>query len=253
LGGATGIVMTTFVLAPKWGMHASFAALMAGSAALAAIAWGLSTRSAATAADARGFAARTAAPAGAGRLSAAAFSKGEPASNRARAGGAAVPGMSSIWLALAAFSGFNVLGLEILALHLFGQVLNNSLYTFAVVLAVVIAALGASACVVQRWRMTRDGAIHRAALLLFATGTATAVVSRLFLALTHGMQPYGGGAPSMGGYVVRILGLSVLVLGPAFMLAGTIFPLTLAGVGSETTDEPTGGRWGRLLGFNAAG
>src|SRR5262249_7036032 len=115
LGGATGIVVTTFVLAPKWGMHASFAALMAGNAAVAAIAWGLSTRSAATAADARGFAARTAAPAVADSLSAAAFSKEESASTRALAGGAAVPGMSSIWLALAAFSGFNVLGLEILA------------------------------------------------------------------------------------------------------------------------------------------
>src|SRR5262249_37713620 len=115
--------------------------------------------------------------------------------------------------------------------------------------------LAVSALVVQRWRMTADKILHRTALALLATALTTAVMARVFFALTHGMQPYGGGVASMTGDVFRILGLGAIVLGPALLLAGAVFPLGLAGAGCDSSgaSDAVGKRWGILLGYNAAG
>ncbi len=237
LGGAVGVVVTTFVLAPHLGMHGAFAVLMAASLALAIAALRM--------ARATG---HTSAPVPAPQ-------NATPAAQDAASGSAS---NFSTWTALAFFSGANVLGLEILALHLFGQVLHNSTYTFAAVLVVVIASLAAGALIVQRWRLDHETAVHRAGLVLLATALATALVPRAFFALTHGLQPFGGGVASLAGYVLRIAGVGALVLGPAFTLAGMVFPLALAGAGMTAGDSKRathgiGTAWGRLLAANAVG
>ena len=166
------------------------------------------------------------------------------------------------WEVLAFVSGFNVLGLEILALHLFSQVLHNSTYTFATVLVVVIASLAVGALVTPRLRLDPGRMLHLLGVALLATALATGILPRLFFAVTGGMQPLGGGVGTLAAYVLRILAVAGIVLGPPFVLAGWVFPLVLAGAGSEELQREgpergarpgVGARWGRLLGVNAAG
>jgi spermidine synthase len=227
LGGAAGTLVATFVLIPDLGMRTSFLALMLGSLVVAATAWrlaGVAPRP--TAGNSRD--ARTIPP---------------PAAVSSR--------FDRAWLVIAFISGFDVLGLEILSLHLFSQVLHNSTYTFATVLVVVIAALAVGALVTQRWRLDAESALRRVALALLLAGAVTALLPRAFFALTGGMAPLGGGVPSLGGYVLRILAAGTLLLGPPFVLAGWVYPLVLAGAGASGGE--VGSRWGRLLGANAVG
>ena len=244
LGGAIGILVATFVLIPVLGMHRSFLVLMAGSAGLAIAALRLASWTAKTP-DREA-------------------SSDEPMADRAAvvpepALASLVPATSDrTWGLLAFVSGFNVLGLEILALHLFSQVLHNSTYTFATVLVVVIASLAVGALATPRLRIDSGRVLHWLGIALLATALATAFLPRVFFALSGGMQPLGGGVATLGAYVLRILAVSALVLGPSFVLAGWVFPLVLAGAGAE--DSPggsarrgIGARWGTLLGTNAVG
>jgi spermidine synthase len=230
LGGAFGIVVATFVLVPELGMIRSFLVLMIGSAGLALVALRLA--------------------AGSRHVHPASTPIAEPALVRDDRS------QRDPWSLLSFVSGFNVLGLEILALHLFSQVLHNSTYTFATVLVIVIAALAVGALVTPRWQLDAGSALHRIGVALLATALATALVPRLFFAVTGGMQPLGGGAATLTAYVLRILGVGALVLGPSFVLAGWVFPLVLAGAGTldgESGRSGIGARWGHLLGANAVG
>lgn len=223
LGGAAGILVTTFALVPALGMRQSFWILMSGSLLLAFAALVLAAHTAHG--DGRDATQGTAAEANAG---------------------------TRTWAWLAFVSGFNVLGYEVLALHLFSQVLHNSTYSFAAVLVVVIAALAIGALVTQRWRLTGDAARQRVTIVLLATGLVMALVPRLFYWVTGDMKALGPEATTLGVYIAQILGTGLLVLGPVFVLAGWVFPLVLAGRG-VSGGARIGSSWGRLLGVNAAG
>jgi hypothetical protein len=128
------------------------------------------------------------------------------------------------------------------------------------------------------------------------------VLPRFFYAITGGMSPFGGstagittgvlralGEAGLAAYIVGIVTVAAIVIGPLFVFAGWVFPLVLAGAGAGSgarkavpggaapgatasaggrtgpapgtsgparTDPETtavGARWGRLLGTNAAG
>jgi spermidine synthase len=230
LGGAAGIVTTTFLLAPTLGLRGAFLFLMGGSVLLAFLA----SRIASVAAPPE-----TAKPAHG------------PARRRRGAPTPQAAVSFAGWAWIAAVSGFTVLGLEVLALHVFSQVLHNSGYTFATVLIVVITSLAVGALVTQRWELDAAAAWSRLAIVLLLGACATAVTPKLFFVASGGMRPFGGGAAGFALYIARILGVAGLVLGPVFILAGWVFPLVLAGAG--TARGPIGERWGRLLGVNAGG
>ncbi len=234
LGGALGIVFATFFLIPSLGMRAAFVTLMAGSLALALFALSQARRGGANATTA------AASPRAASR-----------AAHTERHADRAFPSARYSWLWLAGISGFAVLGLEILALHLFSQVLHNSGYTFATVLVIVITTLAVGPLVTQAWRLDAATAWRRAALVLLLAACATAALPRLFFEVTDGLAPFGGGSVGLDAYIARIVGVGALVLGPVFVLSGWVFPLVLSGVGM--LPGGVGERWGRLLGVNAAG
>jgi spermidine synthase len=181
-------------------------------------------------------------------------------------GGGNGPATAS-WFVLAFLSGFLVLGLEILALHQFSQVLHNSTYTFATVLVVVILALSVGALVTQRLSLSAQRAWHLAGLVVLLGAVWTALLPRLFFVVTDGMSPFSAGGSGLTLYVVRILGVGALTLGPAFILLGWVFPLILAGRGSSAGGSSAGGgsardeagrpsigrQWGLLLAINAVG
>ena len=234
LGAACGILVTTFLFLANLGVYQSFLLLMLGSLALAVLAWRQSARQGADA--------------------------GRYANHRVDdfvGDMPAAPIPLALWNVLAFLSGFTVLGLEILALHLFAQVLHNSTFTFASVLVVVILALSVGALVTQRRTLSSLQAWHATGLVLLLGALFTALMPRLFFLVTGGMSPFASGGAGLGLYVIRILGVGALVLGPPFVLLGWVFPLLLAGRGSTPShedDRPAiGQRWGMLLAINAAG
>ncbi len=234
LGGAAGILCTTFACIPALGMRGSFLLLMLGSLGLAVVALRAGARWAATS------------------TAAAQPPASRPRPHKVAKQRASTPAWSAAtkaWLGVAALSGFLVLGFEILGLHLFSQVLHNSSYTFASVLVVVIVALAVGALVTQRWSVDERSAWLRLGVLLLLAGCAAAVLPRLFLSLTNGMRPFGGGSGGFANYILGLLGTAALVLGPPFVLLGWVFPLVLAGSGRGAV----GAIWGRLLAVNAAG
>jgi len=247
LGGATGIVLTTFFIVPALGMHLAFLVLMATSLGLAVVALHVGARAA-------GRTPREPRQKAKVRDRSTKERRTHPARherNGASDDSHTTPAMRA-WLAMAALSGFIVLGLEILALHLFSQVLHNSTYTFASVLVVVIAALTVGALVTQRWDLDAPAAWSRLGIVLALATCVLAAMPRLFFVLTDDMSPFGGGRGGFAFYILRILGNATIVLGPAFVLAGWVFALVLAGAGSAGIGK-TGALWGRLLGVNAAG
>jgi len=196
LGGATGILLVTFFVIPATGMHMAFLLLMAVSFTLAALAF----RAGAHPAPASGKSPKQSQKkrsdsdtAGTRRAQASAQAGDAGRAHPAAASPNAASPSLRAWLLMAALSGFIVLGLEILALHLFSQVLHNSSYTFASVLVVVIAALTVGALVTQRWQLDPRAAWSRLGIVLLLAACFTALLPRLFFALTHGMSPFGGG------------------------------------------------------------
>ena len=236
LGGAAGVLVTTFFLVPRLGMRGGFLLLMLGSLVLAGLGF---------------YGARAAGAPAAPRLPASSSAPRPPES-------ASWAASVRAWGLVAALSGFIVLGLEVLALHLFSQVLHNSSYTFASVLVVVIAALVVGPLVLQRADLDERRAWRRVGLVLLLAACVTAVLPRFFVAATQDMSPFGGGTGGFATYIARILGSAALVIGPPFVLAGWIFPLVLAGAGaalaaSSSNRDTVGRTWGGLLGMNAAG
>ncbi len=268
LGGAAGILVTTFAFIPALGLRGAFLALMAFSLVLAVLGLRIGRKPR----IAHGVAAATAAQPAAGRT-ASPRGRGEkkPLDPGNECTASWTPGVGA-WSWIALLSGFIVLGYEILALHLFSQVLHNSSYTFASVLVVVIAALSVGALVTQRSVIDERRAWQQLALVLLLAACSTAILSRFFVMSTGGMTPFGGGAGGFWIYIARVLGSAALVLGPPFVLAGWVFPLVLAGAGAaqlraigpstaRAASRPSvheaadsiGTTWGRLLGMNAAG
>ncbi|QTN32835.1 fused MFS/spermidine synthase [Akkermansiaceae bacterium] len=126
-------------------------------------------------------------------------------------------------LCLSFLSGFGVLALEVLWTRLFSQVLENSVYTFAAILVVVLVCLAIGALISSFVARLRFPPILVLTMLLLAGGGAVLATPPAFLALTNGMQIISS-AGSWGGYVLLIFRSAFLVIGPSAILLGTVFP-----------------------------
>ncbi len=177
----------------------------------------------------------------------------EPASKQvAPAEGAAV--RSDLWLAFA--SGVATFALQVLWNRAFAQIHENSMYSFAVIVAAVIFALAFGAQL-ARVGLRRGFAPQRLAGGAWALGgAAIAVGPALFLHATHGLSYLSGG--DWAGHATRL----------AWLAAGFVMPpMTLLGVGLPAIMEHAGARQGgdgragesvsdvlgRLLAANVAG
>jgi spermidine synthase len=128
--------------------------------------------------------------------------------------------------ALAFASGFATLALEVLWTRMFAQVLQNSAFTFALVLAVFLVALAAGAGLARAlMRRGVDPAVGLAGLLL-ASGLAVAASPWLFTAWTDGLA-YLGGERGFAGYVLDATGSAAALLLVPGALVGSVFPFLL--------------------------
>jgi spermidine synthase len=153
-------------------------------------------------------------------------------------------------LALAAASGFLMLALEVAAVRLFTQVLQNSVYTFATVLVVFLVALSAGALAAGRLaRIPLDPRLVLAALLTLS-GVALTIVPMAFYLATDGLA-YVAVTEGWHGYLLRVAATVALVLGIPSAVAGTVFPFLMR-LAQEGTAGP-GGVLGALGASNLAG
>ncbi len=147
-------------------------------------------------------------------------------------------------------SGFGILVLEVLWTRMFSQVFDNSVYSFATVLVVVLLSLGLGAILSSGLaRLKCSPGLILGGLIIFGVGILV-VTPRLFLWVTDGMSVVEAGG-SWSAYVWDVFGKVALVVGPLAILLGTIFPFLMKF--EERRMASVGVSLGRLVAFNTAG
>ena len=244
LGAAAGAFLAGFVLPPALGFDRAYLLAMAVNAGVAGLAWRLAGADELRGAPAR---ARDAA-AGRGRHR----KRGErsPRARSAAPAPAPAPGGSaeSAWLlaTVAVLSGAFALGLEVLWTRMFAQVLQNSVYTFSIILVVFLAALAAGSAIANRLCRLRAAPAQVLWLLLTLAGLGVAATPFAFHDLTAGLRslPTGDG---WGLYVLSIFANTMLLLFVPATLLGSVFPYLLrAAQGSQAAPGAVIGRLGAL-------
>jgi spermidine synthase len=155
--------------------------------------------------------------------------------------------------ALAFLSGFGALALQVLLVHCFAQVLNQSLAAFGVVLVTVLATLALGALGVAA--IERSSRIPPAGVLSVASAVAAlslAAFPALLVQLTEGLR-YVGSPDPWPGYLTASLGLVVTSTGIPLLAVGLVFPLTLALAGAGRPETPVARLVGRLAAVNTLG
>ena len=124
---------------------------------------------------------------------------------------------------LAFFSGFSALGLEVIWTRMFAQVLQNSVYTFSIILVVFLLALSFGAAVARFLITLRSSATIILFMLLSVSGLLIAATPTSFLALTDGLSYFGKGV-SWDAYILKVFMLAMLTMFPPILVLGSLFP-----------------------------
>lgn len=126
-------------------------------------------------------------------------------------------------LFLCFLSGFGVLALEVLWTRLFSQILENSVYTFAAILVIVLVCLSLGALVSsQLARLSAPPFLILTLLVLAGAGAVTATPG-IFMSLTNDMLIVSSSG-SWSSYILLIFRTAALTIGPSALLLGTMFP-----------------------------
>ncbi len=165
---------------------------------------------------------------------------------QARPARVAIP--ARLWV-IAFASGFATLAVEVIWTRAFAQVLQNSVYTYALVLTVFLAALSLGAALANA--LGRLSVRPEAVLtgLLMASCAVIAATPHLFHHLTDGLR-YLGGRADFAGYVLevgRVAALTMLIPGT---ILGAVLPYLLRLM--EGGGAP-GALLGRLIAVNTTG
>jgi len=153
-------------------------------------------------------------------------------------------------IALAFVSGFNLLALEVVWTRMLAQVHENSIYSFATVLIVVLVCLSLGAWLASR--LARSGVpASRVLLWLFALGGTSLAVSPLVsMFLTEGMEMLDTDS-AFGSYVLRLFATGFGAIAPACLPLGAVFPFLMKGEESFITHA--GKSIGTLSAINTVG
>ncbi|MEM9782968.1 MAG: fused MFS/spermidine synthase [Pseudomonadota bacterium] len=146
-------------------------------------------------------------------------------------------------------SGALALALEVLWTRMFQQVLQNSVYTFSIILVTFLVALALGALVARRIARARVDPWTALTLLVTAAGIGALATPFLFFQITDGMR-YLGSGEQWSTYVVSVISAAALVLLVPGVAVGAVFPYLLR-VG-ERSGQP-GRVVGRLSALNTAG
>ncbi len=227
MGAACGAFATAFVLIWFLGIRMTCITAMIVSVAAALIAFHLSRQ--------------------ARFQSAAENSLGENGPKKA----AAKPTMPRHFIVSLAFvSGFNLLALEVVWTRMLAQVHENSVYSFATVLIVVLICLSLGAWLASR--LARSGMPDPKVLLwlLALGGGALAMTPLISMTITRDMRMLDTNF-TFTDYVFRLFGTGFAAIAPACLPLGAVFPFLMKG--EEKFATHAGKSIGALSAFNTLG
>ncbi len=236
-GAAAGALSGAFLLPPLLGYDGTYLMALALTAGIALIAWRLDLW----------VQPRTAAP-----------HSGPP--DDAMPSGPAVSPLPAAWLrGLAMLSGFVTLALEVLWTRMFAQALQNSVYSYAVILVVFLLALAAGSFVAAWLARRRWPVVPTLSVLLLVAALLVASTPHLFFRLTEGLGYLGAGRDWLD-YLLALGNAALITLAAPTLVLGVIFPFLwkAAGAVGRGAGEQVGGllalnTLGAILGSLAAG
>ncbi|MEN8261654.1 MAG: fused MFS/spermidine synthase, partial [Pseudomonadota bacterium] len=152
--------------------------------------------------------------------------------------------------ALAFLSGVVTLCLQVLWTRMFAQVLQNSVYTFSIILVVFLLFLALGAWLANRLMSFRVTPAKSLFVLLTLGALLVAITPFVFTAWTDGLR-YIGTHEGWTDYVLKVFGVAMAVMGPPLVLLGAVFPLLLKL--AEIHDSSAGRSVGRLTALNTLG
>ncbi|MDT8390822.1 MAG: fused MFS/spermidine synthase [Lentisphaeria bacterium] len=147
-------------------------------------------------------------------------------------------------------SGFGVLALEVLWIRMFSQVLENSVYTFAAILVIVLLCLAVGALISSVLARLKVPAMPLLALLILVGAISVAATPFVFMGLTDSLRILVS-TGSWTDYVALIFKNGFLTVGPPALLLGTVFPFLMKA--EEKHLIGPGMSLGRLAAINTAG
>lgn len=218
LGAACGAFATAFLLIGSLGLRMTCAAAMAASTAAALLAFRWSREPGLPGAPAHAL--EEDGPGGTRRRT---------GPNRADPATAATPAIARPLIAFLAFvSGFNLLAMEVVWTRMLAQLHENSVYSFATVLIVVLVCLSLGAWLASRLARGRLPA-PLVLLWLFALGgSALAVTPLTSMSLTGGMGMLATDS-SFAAYALRLFATGFATIGLACLPLGTVYPFLMKG------------------------
>lgn len=146
---------------------------------------------------------------------------------------------------LAFISGFSVLALEVLWTRMFAQIHENSVYSFAAVLIIVLVCLSLGALLAGLLARVKVAARPLLSVLMIASGVVLSLLPVCFVGLTRNltMLPTDG---TFASYVIGLFGRGFVVMGPACLLMGMVFPFLMK------SEERYASQPGRSIGYLSA-
>jgi len=231
LGAALGVGFAAFVMIPSLGFSTTYTLAVLLSVAIGVVAWMLPEAEAMPSPPAR--------------------KKDRQGSKKRKKTRPLQPAGERLAVAgLCFFSGFVILALEVVWTRVFAQVHENSVYSYAIILIVVLIGLAVGAgisSVVSRyvsrpWVALGVMAVAGGGLLVFGPS--------VLMLVTDGLRPVDTIEP-WGEYVRGLFSTGFLGVGFVVVAMGTVFPFLMKL--AERGDAAPGWKLGRLLAINTAG
>jgi spermidine synthase len=160
-------------------------------------------------------------------------------------------GMSRASLAVVCFlSGFGVLALEVLWTRMFALVLENSVYTYAAILVVVLSCLALGSLISSLLARSKWPPQSVLPILLGLGGVAIALTPTVFMKLTDSFQFMAVKAVWVD-FVLMVFRKCALTIGPPALVLGAVFPYLMKA--EERHASSPGRSLGRLATINTVG
>jgi spermidine synthase len=157
-----------------------------------------------------------------------------------------------IVLTFSALSGIALFTLQILWSRMFAQIHENSIYSFSIVLGVLLIGLGVGAEATKLLLQCGFAPRRLLAIAWVGSGLVICFTPLLFYNLTDGLSLIEGGWGGGSNYALKLLGLTLPTVLLPTALAGMVLPLLLEMAGAFT-QKSAGKIVGTVLAVNTAG
>ncbi len=224
LGAALGVALAAFVLIPSLGFTMTYSLSLVISLAVGLIAWRLPETE-----------------------------SSQPLQTKKPPETSNIPIPTSERVAIAAlcfFSGFVILALEVVWTRIFAQVHENSVYSYAIILIVVLVGLAIGAgisSVISRFVRKPWAALG---VMTLIGGVLLVLGPSILMRVTQGLTPVSSLEP-WNDYVRGLFNTGFRGVGIVVIALGTVFPFLMKL--AERGDAAPGWKLGRLLAINTAG